>query len=309
MDTNLTASGDAVFASLSQYALLYVTGDDARAFLHAQLSNDVEHQPADTARRAGYCSPKGRLLANFLVVPHEGGFLLQVSRDIAAPIAKRLVMYVMRSKVKVADTGEALLAFGAWGRGASAQLRAAGFAVPESAMQVAHNPQGSVVCVGDARYLVVGPEAVAPALAAQFSKVAPEWWTLAEVRAGLPTVSQQTQDEFVPQMANFELVGGVDFKKGCYPGQEIVARTQYLGKLKRRMYRLQTDEGVPVAGLDIFAGEPQAIGKVVNAAPRPEGGYEFLAVVQSSSVEDGSVLRLAKPDGATARVVPLPYSA
>lgn len=309
MDTDLIAKGGAVFAPLTQFSLLSVNGDDARAFLHGQLSNDVEHQPADVARRAGYCSPKGRLLANFLVVPHAGGFLLQVSRDIAAAIAKRLTMYVLRSKVKIADTGEAMTAFGAWGAEAAAKLEAAGFAVPAGPMHTAANTQGTVVRLDTARFLVIAPAVAAPVLAAQFAQVAPEWWTLEEVRAGLPQVSQPTQDEFVPQMANLELVGGVDFKKGCYPGQEIVARTQYLGKLKRRMYRMQTDAGAPVPGQDVYGGEPQAIGKVVTAAPRPEGGFEFLAVVQSSSVEEGVPLRLAAPDGPVARVVPLPYAA
>ncbi|CAN0465846.1 unnamed protein product, partial [Phaeothamnion confervicola] len=229
-----------------------------------------------------------------------------LSRAIAAPSAKRLTMYVMRSKVKIADTGEALTAFGTWGVGASSRLEAAGYSVPAGPMDVAESAQGTVVRLDAARFIVIAPATAAAALAAQFAQVAPEWWTLEEVRAGLPQVSQPTQDEFVPQMANLELVGGIDFKKGCYPGQEIVARTQYLGKLKRRMYRMQADAGTPVPGQDVFGGEPQAIGKVVSVAPRPEGGFELLAVMQSSSVEEGGPLRLGAPDGPVMRVVPLP---
>jgi folate-binding protein YgfZ len=314
MDADLIAKGEAVFAPLSQFGALSVTGIDARAFLHAQLSNDIEHLPADAARRAGYCSAKGRMLASFLVVPRPDGFLLQVSRDIAAAIAKRLTMYVLRSKVKVSDAGDAWAQFGVWGRDAAARLRSAGFDVPANAMEATATQDRSVVAPGDGRFLVFGPPETATLLAAGFSQVAPDWWTLADVRAGLPQVTLATQDQFVPQMANFELVGGVDFKKGCYPGQEIVARSQYLGKLKRRMYRgtLDAAPSMPAPGQDLFAGEPQAIGTIVSAAPRPEGGYEFLAVMQSSAVEgstagDGAI-RLGAPDGPIARMASLPYA-
>ena len=311
METNPIAEGGALFAPLPQFALLSVAGADARAFLHGQLSNDVEHQPADAARRAGYCSAKGRLLASLLVIPHAEGFLLQLSRDLAAPIAKRLTMYVLRSKVKITDTGEALTPFGVWGQGAHARLRASGFEVPESPMQVATGKSGTVVALGEQRFLVLAPADAGVALAAGSTQVAPELWTLAEIRAGLPLVTLPTQDQFVPQMANFELIGGIDFKKGCYPGQEIVARSQYLGKLKRRMYRGETDAGAvaaPLPGQDLFGAEPQAIGTVVNGASRPEGGYEFLAVMQSSAVEGGGALRLGASDGPLVRIAPLPYA-
>ena len=311
MDADLIAKGDAVFAPLAQFGLLTVSGADARAFLHAQLSNDVEHLGAGSARRAGYCSAKGRLLASFLVIARAEDFLLQVSRDLAAPIAKRLSMYVMRSKVKVAEAGEGLSQFGVWGRDAASLLRAAGLVVPDQPMQVAEAQGRSVAALGEDRFLVIGAPETAAALAGTLAQVSSEWWTLAEVRAGLPQVSLATQDQFVPQMANFELVGGVDFKKGCYPGQEIVARTQYLGKLKRRMYRGTIDgsaAAAPAPGQDLFDVGAQAIGTIVSAAPRPGGGYEFLAVMQSSAAEGGGPIRLGAPDGPLARRASLPYA-
>ena len=310
MDADLIAKGGAVFAPLSQFGLLTVSGVDARGFLHAQLSNDIEHLPADGTRRAGYCSAKGRMLASFLVVPRPDGFLLQVSRDIAAAIAKRLTMYVLRSKVKVADAGDAWAQFGVWGRDAAALLRSSGLEAPAEPMGVTGTQDGSVVALGDGRFLIFGPPDTATLLTASFAQVAPQGWTLEDVRAGLPQITLATQDRFVPQMANFELVGGVDFKKGCYPGQEIVARSQYLGKLKRRMYRGSIDAPVsePAAGQDLFGGEPQAIGTIVSAAPRPEGGYEFLAVMQSSAAEGGEAIRIGAPDGPIARMASLPYA-
>jgi folate-binding protein YgfZ len=308
MDADLIAQGAAVFAPLSQFGVLAVTGDDARAFLHAQLSNDVEHLPAGTTRRAGYCSAKGRMLASFLVVPRPEGFLLLVSRDIAAAIAKRLSMYVLRSKVKVSEAGDAWTPFGV--HDTTDRLRSAGFDVPGNAMDVSATQDRCVVALGDGRFLVLGPPETATLLASAFTEVAPDWWTLADVRAGLPQVTLATQDQFVPQMANFELIGGIDFKKGCYPGQEIVARTQYLGKLKRRMYRgtVEAAPSAPAPGQDLFGGEPQAIGTLVSAAPRPEGGFEFLAVLQSSAVEAGEAIHLGTPDGPIAHMASLPYA-
>ena len=308
---DLIARGDAVFAPLPQFAVLAVTGEDARAFLHAQLSNDVEHLSAPAARRAGYCSPKGRLLANFLVIARPDGFLLQVSADIAAAIAKRLTMYVLRSKVKIADASSTWQQFGVWGRDAAALLRSAGFDAPGTPMQASETQDGIVVALGEERFLVLGPEQTASALASKFKQVAPEWWTLAEVRAGLALVTQPTQDQFVPQMANFELIGAIDFKKGCYPGQEVVARAQYRGQVKRRMYRGEIEAGgsaVPAAGQDLYGNAAQAIGTIVNVAPRPQGGHEILGVIQSSAVEQGEGIHVGSPQGPVMRIASLPYT-
>ncbi len=305
------ALGGAVFAPLPQFGVLAVTGEEARVFLHAQLSNDVENLPAQASRRAGYCSPKGRLLASFLVIARPDGFLLQVSADIAAAIAKRLTMYVLRSKVKVAEASATWSQFGAWGRGAAEALQSAGFKVPDAALQTAETQLGIVVSLGEGRFLVFGQAQAASALASKFKQVAPESWTLAEVRAGLALVTLPTQDQFVPQMANFELIGGIDFKKGCYPGQEVVARAQYRGQVKRRMYRGEIDAdgaGPPVAGQDLFGNEPQAIGTIVNVAPRPQGGFEMLAVIQTAAIEQGEPIRVGSPQGPVTRIVPLPYA-
>lgn len=307
----LTRPGDAVFAPLPQFGLLAVTGEEARGFLHAQLSNDIEHLPPDAARRAGYCSAKGRLLASLVVIPSPDGFLLQLSRDLAAAIAKRLTMYVLRSKVKVIDASDASTQFGVWGRDAPSRLHSAGLKAPEGAMKVERSGTHSVLNLGDGRLLVLGSPETEELLKSRFTRAAPELWTLADLRAGLPLVTLPTQDQFVPQMANFELIGGIDFKKGCYPGQEIVARTQYLGKLKRRMYRGEIEgpqSTTPLPGQDLFGAAPQAIGTIVNAAPRPEGGMEFLAVLQSSAVEQGDEIHVGTPEGPVAHIASLPYS-
>jgi len=226
-------------ARLNRYGLLSVTGTDARDFLHAQLTNDISKLPSDRAALAGWCTAKGRLLATMLVIPSPDGFLLQLARDLAPAVAKRLTMFVLRSKVKVVDESDAWAQFGVW-KGLSAVTW----------------EDGSVsVPVGSLRHLRIGK-----GLSVECSRKE-EDWTLEEIRAGRPWISAATQDQFVPQMVNLEQIGGVDFQKGCYPGQEIVARAQYRGEVKRRMVRVQAP-----AGTELKAGQDFNGGVVVDSA-------------------------------------------
>ena len=205
-------------ARLGRYGLLSVTGDDARDFLHAQLTNDIQGLAPDRAALAGWCSAQGRLLASFLVIPSPQGFLLQLARDLVPTVAKRLGMFVLRSKVKIADESDAWTQHGLWD---------ADFQQPD----VAWKDGVVTVRVGERRYLQLGSK--------EQPNAAEEDWILREIRAGRPFISSATQDKFVPQMVNLEKLGGVDFQKGCYPGQEIVARAQYRGQVKRRMVQMQ----------------------------------------------------------------------
>jgi folate-binding protein YgfZ len=229
-------------ARLSRYGLLSVSGEDAREFLHAQLTNDVRNLPAERAVLAGWCSAKGRLLASFLVIPAPRGFLLQLARDLAAPVAKRLGMYVLRSKVKVLDESEAWTQLGLWGDDLPVR-------------DVAWEGDVGTVRVADRRFLRLTKTTAVEATADE------DEWTLQEIRAGRPFISAATQDQFVPQMVNFERLGGIDFQKGCYPGQEIVARAQYRGEVKRRMVRLQAPPGSALRPGDAYDG-----GVVVDSA-------------------------------------------
>jgi tRNA-modifying protein YgfZ len=205
-------------ARLGRYGLLSVSGDDARAFLHAQLTSDIEGLAPDRAALAGWCSAQGRLLATFLVIPSPQGFLLQLARDIAPAVAKRLGMFVLRSKVKVADESDAWTQDGIWD---------VDFRQPD----VVWKDRTATVRVGERRYLQLG--------SSEQPNATEEDWVLREIQAGRPFISSATQDKFVPQMVNLEKLGGVDFQKGCYPGQEIVARAQYRGQVKRRMVQMQ----------------------------------------------------------------------
>ncbi|MFL6574023.1 MAG: YgfZ/GcvT domain-containing protein [Burkholderiales bacterium] len=240
-------------ARLSRYGLLSVQGIDAREFLHAQLTNDIRGLSSERAALAGWCSAKGRLLATFLVIPSPQGFLLQLARDLAPAITKRLSMFVLRSKVKIADESEAWAQSGLWD-------------LDQDVSKIEWSgPVGSVP-VGEKRVLRLEPAAAA---ASAECKSDEDTWSLQEIRAGRPLITAATQDQFVPQMVNFETLGGVDFQKGCYPGQEIVARAQYRGQVKRRMVRLPAPQGERLRPGQEFNG-----GTVVDSA-----GGELLAVM------------------------------
>ena len=239
-------------AQLNRYGLLSVSGADARDFLHAQLTNDIQHLPPERSLLAGWCSAKGRLLATFLVIPSPQGYLLQLARDLAPAVAKRLSMFVLRSKVKVSDESDAWTQFGVWN-------------ADWDASRVAWDGDRATIPVGEGRFLRLEP-ASAPSLVPTAGE---EAWSVQEIRAGRPLITAATQDQFVPQMVNLETLGGVDFRKGCYPGQEIVARAQYRGQVKRRMVRLPAPEGAQLRPGQEFQG-----GIVVDSA-----GGELLAVM------------------------------
>ncbi len=291
-------------AELTEYGAIAVSGSDARAFLHTQLTNDIEHLPGGEARHAGWCSAKGRLLATFLVVPLEDGFLLQLARELAPAILKRLQMFVLRSKVKLADAGADWAQFGVWGDAADAALGALGIAAPAQDLGIVRADDRFAIRLSKRHYLLFARAALRAETQSRLPQGEASGWALEEIRAGRPHVVQATQDLFVPQMVNLELLGGVDFRKGCYPGQEVVARTQYRGQLKRRMVRLRAPQPLR-AGQDLYSDDTtgQPSGTVVNAA-----GGEALAVIPLATLERGAAVR-AQAGGEALEVLPLPYAA
>lgn len=305
-----------VIVPLVHLGLIRVTGAEAAPFLHNLLSNDVNGLTADTARLNSFCTVKGRMLASFLTWREAGGdVLLQPAADVTAVLQKKLSMYVLRSKAKVNDASAEICQFGLAGPKATSALQARGLPVPEAPLAVAHAGEATVIRLDATRLILALP---APAGAALFAALVKAGllpagtgvWQSLDIRAGWPLITSATQEEFVPQMANFELLGGVSFSKGCYPGQEIVARTQYLGKLKKRMYRAFVATGErPDAATDLYSPDvgEQSCGKVVTASPQAAGGYEILAVLQMSSHE-GNDVHLGAPGGPKVEFRPLPYA-
>lgn len=303
-------------APLCDLGLIVANGDESATFLHNQLTNDVEHLGMNEARLAAYCSPKGRMLASLLMWRTHEGIVLQLPRQIQAAIQKRLQMFVLRAKVKLTDASDGYAILGLAGEPAAACLTQWFPSLPAAAFAKTDSPAGTLIRLPDAfgmpRFQWIAPAQLAeqawPDIVKTLMPVRAGLWHLTEIHAGIPQITQPTQEHFVPQMVNFELIGGVNFKKGCYPGQEIVARSQYLGKLKRRMLLASVDQSEVKPGVEIFssADPDQPCGMVVNAAHNLEGGSDCLVEVKIAVAEEGSI-HLGSAQGPQLRIGALPY--
>jgi tRNA-modifying protein YgfZ len=307
-DTSVHSTSSAAFSGatrLSDWAVIRAQGADAASFLQGQLTNDIANLPSGRAALAGYCSAKGRLLASFIVwSPAADEFLLACSADLLPAALKRLSMFVLRAKCKLTDaSGELSL----WGMAGDAAGHAgqAWSVMLETGAQTVRLPDAA----GTARALHCQAVDAAPPAGAALDSAA---WRWLEVRSGVVRIVAATADQFVPQMVNFELVGGVDFKKGCYPGQEIVARSQYRGTVKRRAALLSLPAGAVPAmaeGQEVFhdADLGQPAGMVALAARHPQGDQLALAEVKLALAQSPGSFRLGAPDGEVLHAQPLPY--
>lgn len=292
-------------AALEHLGVIRATGEDAVKFLHGQLTQDLALLPVGQARLAALCSPKGRMLASFVLVKHsQEEVWLVCSRDLLAPTLKRLSMFVMRAKARLVDASTELRVYGLLG---SAQIAhpAGASAAPWSAVAVESAHAVQLYPAGDTgRQLWVGPAELAPP---QGTPVSAQDWAWSEVASGVATVSAPLVELFVPQMLNYESIGGVSFKKGCYPGQEVVARSQFRGTLKRRTYLARSSAPLQAAQELYAAGDlEQPVGVVVQAASLPDGAVLALLCLQISA-DMGSLCTQEKPD-LKISVLELPYA-
>ena len=296
MSNPVTASFDGA-TRLAQWGVIRATGADSASFLQGQLTQDVQHLSSDEARLAGYCSAKGRLLASFVVWRASADeLLLACSADLLPATLKRLSMYVLRAKCKLSDASAELPL---WGLAGSAASGAAPWRCVRG--ENAATRIGLPAADGVARALWAGAE---PPVAPPLDEAA---WRWLEVASGVPRLTAATVEQFVPQMVNLELVGGVNFQKGCYPGQEIVARSQYRGTLKRRAFLFSSPCSAE-AGQELFhdADPAQPAGRVVNAASLG-GGHRLLAEVKLAALGSGA-LHLGSVDGPRLDRLPMPYA-
>ena len=293
----LSAAREAtILCPLMHLAPFECSGEDAQTFLHNQLTSDVNHLGKDAAQYAAWCSPKGRMLASFILSRNDNGYLGLLSADLRTFILKRLQMYVLRSKVKIVDRSSDLQCLGVAGPKAEAALLQAGLPMPTALMNTASNAKTTVIRLDEGRFIIIANSATAPSVWEPLAQIAvptgvPAWLWL-DIQAGTPFVTEATKEAFVPQMVNYDKIGGVSFHKGCYPGQEVVARTQYLGKVKRHLYRFHAERGLPAGGSIYPAGssEAQPCGIIASTAPSPEGGYDGLAVILEGTIGNGELV-------------------
>jgi tRNA-modifying protein YgfZ len=301
------------FAELRSAGLIAVRGADASAFLHAQLTSDVAGLPSMRTQYSGYCTPKGRVLATFLLWRTDDEVTLQLPEDLRAEVQAKLSRYVLRSRVELAAATESVRLFGVWGSDAPETVQQISGDVPASTHDLVPAEEMRVARVPGNRFIIAAradtAERVHAALRSRMAEAPESTWSRLEIEAGVPIVVRETQDQYVPQMLNFDLIGAVSYTKGCYPGQEIVARMHYLGRLKQRMYRIHVygaEAPRPGDALYSAAFGDQASGGILYVAPCDEG-YEALAVIQTSSARSGT-LHWKSPDGPAIQLKPLPYS-
>ena len=297
---------------LAHLGVIRAAGEDAVTFLQGQLTQDVTQLDAAQARLAAFCNAKGRMQASFVVFRRsDGDILLVCSRDLLAATLKRLSMFVMRAKVKLSDASDAFALYGVAGAVLEAQA-------PGTRAAWTHSQNGDASLVflypgaGQARALWCAPAGSPPPGG---DAMALEQWNWLEVQSGVAMLSQPLFEAFVPQMLNYESVGGVSFKKGCYPGQEIVARSQFRGTLKRRACLVHAD-AAPSPGQEVFHAQDaeQPCGLVVQAGAHPGGGFDAIVSIQTSAAADAAAhpgeprLTLGSAAGAALALLPLPYA-
>lgn len=284
---------------LSHLGLIAADGPDAPDFLQGQLTNDVRELSDQHTQLSGYCSPKGRMLANFRLLRLGETFLLQLPRSKLEATLKRLQMFVLRSRARLRDVSDELVISAIAGTEAAPKLAAIVDKLPERDNGLARAGELDIIRVPGTppRFEILGPASAVKALWQQLAPDAElagaEYWRLLDIRAGLPTVYPETTETLVPQMANMHLIDGVSFTKGCYTGQEVVARMQHLGKLKRRMYVAEVETTTPPKpGDELFSPDShskQGTGIVVDATQSGPDRYALLAVVEVESAEQDHV--------------------
>lgn len=295
-------------AALPHLGVIQAQGEDAANFLHNQLTNDVLLLPVGQSRLAAFCNAKGRMQASFVLVKTAPDtVLLVVSADLLPQTLKRLSLFVLRAKVKLSDASAQWQLRGLLGDSAQALL--AGAAPWQTvAVDGAHAVALYPAVVGDVplpRALWLAP---AGAVWPTGPEISPEVWVWSEVMSGVALLSQPVFEAFVPQMLNYESVGGVNFKKGCYPGQEVVARSQFRGTLKRRTALVHSPVAL-AAGQEVFTptDSEQACATVVQSAARPDG-HGFNALVSGTLESQSSGWHMGSADGHALDLLPLPYA-
>ena len=306
-----------ILCDLSHYGLISIYGDEAEHFLQGQFTSDISQVNATHSQLGSYCNPKGRMLANFRIFKRDETLYITLPYELHESILGRLRMYLMRSKATLEDAGDALMRFGFNGPEAEQQLQAIAGEIPQQVNDVVQYNNCTIIRIHGTipRFEIYGllddMQQLWQALDVNAAPVGAGIWEWLNIQAGVPVITSDTSEAYVPQMANMELLDAVNFKKGCYTGQEIVARMHYLGKLKRRMYHVTIDtKEAPSPGDNLFTEKSAAgtgTGTIVSAELNAEGQYDALAVLQIKDAEN-EPLKLHDVKGPVVTVAELPYS-
>lgn len=293
---NVAITAEGVFCDLSHYGVLRISGEDAGRFLQAQLTNDVLALQTEGVQLNGWCSPKGRLIAVFNLWRDGDVYFMMLPRALVPGVLQRLRMFVLRSKVTLEDFSDQCVRLGLMWDGTMTPACSKINAPPPPPGKFIAIAEGTLLRVSQSRAVLIVDPLLAEGLWRTLTNVATAQianaWDLAMIREGIIEIQPETQDAYVPQMANFELVDGVSFKKGCYPGQEIVARTQYRGILKKRMVRVRIASTTTlISGTPVFSPTfpDQAVGSIAASAMSDAQTIEALVVAQRAAIDDNSL--------------------
>ena len=305
-----------IICDLSHLGFISATGEEAESFLQNQLSNDIKHVNESQSQLSAYCTAKGRALALFRTFKRGDNYYLQLPVERLDATLKRLRMFVLMTKVVLEDASDKMVSFGVCGPNAETLLKKLVNGLPGEDSQCIREGELSVCKIPGKlpRYMIVSDTSSAidawSKLAGNCKPCGYAAWSYLDIHAGQPQIYEANSEAFVPQMLNLHNLDGISFNKGCYPGQEVVARMHFLGKLKRHMYIGHTDSNQqPKAGDVVFTKDDttkDGVGKVVDSQPSPKGGYDLLAVLQVASAEQGP-LYLESGSGPELELLELPY--
>ncbi|MGH1537885.1 MAG: YgfZ/GcvT domain-containing protein [Gammaproteobacteria bacterium] len=301
---------------LSNLGLIQASGEDALNFLHGQFTNDLNAVTESISQLSSYCNPKGRMLSIFRIFMRNNDYFLLMPRDVIEATLKKLTMFKLMAKVELSDVSDEFIIYGLAGLESDYCLKENNIPIPNTVDQSIQHNETTIIRIPseDSRLLFISDpkdtSAIKKSISAKSTQTSSDEWELQDIRSGIPQITAETSEVFIPQMVNLELIGGVNFQKGCYPGQEIVARTHYLGKPNRRMFRINIEtDNCPKPGTNIFSikdGE-QPVGKIVVAQNNMEETCEALAVLRTAK-EDADDLHLESLSGPNITICNLPYS-
>jgi tRNA-modifying protein YgfZ len=316
IDEEQAAYSNLVLADLGHYALIEASGDDVVEFLQGQLTNDIKLVTENMGQLSAYCNPKGRILANFRIFKRQDSYFLRMRASISEATLKRLRMFVMRSKVELVNRSDELSRMGIAGLNATKELAALFNKLPQNTDESSTENDITIIKLAGTlpRYEVHGTVEKVKELWEKLQKnavtIGENSWNLLTIRAAIPEIVSETVEAFVPQMVNLQAINSLSFTKGCYPGQEVVARMHYLGKLKRRLFIGSTEsDSLPISGESILTSDEnvQKIGQIVTASWSKDKNVEFLAVLQIEKAEK-EVLHIGSSTGPIVQLIALPYS-
>jgi folate-binding protein YgfZ len=301
------ASDDDTFTDLSQFHVLAIAGEDSGDFLHGQFTSDVSSLAVNEVQQSNWCNIKGRVIASFLLYRSHDCYYLLLEREMTDIVIKRLRMFVLRSRVSIDDKSEDLIRIGIRGETSHDHYYQFLEATPEtstiSLLSMKDNPVRSVILCP-----LEQAERLWQHLAEKSNAVGSKLWAMYDIRAGIAWVGQSGSEEFLPQSLNMDLTGGLSFDKGCYPGQEIIARMHFRGKLKQRLFLVQVSVNeTPPAKTRLYVAElTQHVGMVVNSIMLENNICLMLAVLDLEI--NRSDIHLNSVDGPKIEVLTLPYS-